>query len=87
MVSYFLLTISKLDAGVLEMKPVKTKADDLIRSAIEPLLIPLEIKDISYHIKGGDNYLYCDLHWIREAIINILKNCMEHTPSGGKVFD
>ena len=52
-----LLTISKLDAGVLEMKPVKTKAYDLIRSAIEPLLIPLEIKDISYHIKGGDNYL------------------------------
>jgi signal transduction histidine kinase len=81
-----LLTISKLDAGVLEMKPVKTKAHDLIRSAIEPLLIPLEIKDISYHIKGGDNYLYCDLHWTREAIINILKNCMEHTPSGGQLF-
>ena len=81
-----LLTISKLDAGVLEMNPVRLKAQDLIDSAIQPLLISLEIKDISFHVKGEHNYLYCDSHWTSEAILNILKNCMEHTNPGGKLF-
>ena len=26
-----------------------------------------------------------DSAWMREAITNILKNCMEHTPSGGTI--
>lgn len=80
-----LLTISKLDAGVLKMKAEKVKGEDLIQASIEPLLIPLEIKDITFHLEGGHNYLYCDRHWTREAILNILKNCIEHTKPGGRL--
>ena len=80
-----LLTISKLDAGVIEMKPMKIKAEDLIQAAIEPILIPLEIKEISFSLSGGHNILNCDAHWTREALLNILKNCIEHTRPGGEL--
>jgi len=29
--------------------------------------------------------LICDEHWTVEAISNIIKNCLEHTPDGGQV--
>ena len=80
-----LLTISKLDAGVIKMKSENVLADDLINSSLEPLLISLEIREISYHINGGNNIIHCDKYWTREAIINILKNCMEHTSPKGKL--
>ncbi len=81
-----LLTISKLDTGVVEMNPADVKAGDLITSALEPLLISLEIKEITSHIKGEHYSIYCDFHWTSEALLNILKNCMEHTGPGGKLF-
>ncbi len=78
-----LLTISKLDTGVIEMKKENVNARDLIESSLEPLLIPLELREITYKIKGKENIIYCDKHWTVEAMVNILKNCMEHTSSGG----
>ena len=78
-----LLTISKLDTGVIEMKKESVLADDLIVSSLEPLLIPLEIREITYLVSGGENIIYCDKHWTVEAIINILKNCIEYTNNGG----
>lgn len=80
-----LLIISRLDAGVIEMKAENVLADDLIKSCLEPLLISLEIRDITFQIKGGHNNIYCDKHWTREAILNILKNCIEHTNAKGKL--
>ena len=29
--------------------------------------------------------LKCDKKWMSEAITNILKNCMEHSPAGGSI--
>lgn len=78
-----LLTISKLDAGVIKMKSINVLGKDLIKSSLEPLLISLEIRNISYTITGGEINLYCDKHWTTEALINILKNCMEHSKNGG----
>ncbi|NMB42688.1 MAG: HAMP domain-containing histidine kinase [Clostridiales bacterium] len=80
-----LLTISKLDAGVIEMKLKDVVSKDLIEASLEPLLITLELRDISYSLIGGENIIHCDKHWTREAIINILKNCIEHTSLGGKL--
>ena len=80
-----LLTISKLDAGVIKMKSENVLAYDLINSSLEPLLISFEIREISYHISGGNNIIHCDKYWTREAIINILKNCMEHTSPKGNL--
>jgi len=80
-----LLKMSKLDAGVLEMNPREISARTLIEKALSPLLISMEIKDISYSITGEDRVIKCDLQWTAEALINILKNCIEHTPEGGRI--
>lgn len=82
-----LLKMSKLDAGVVEMNKKDVTVKTLIGKAIDPLLISMELKDIQYI----DNYsihslsLSCDLNWTAEALTNILKNCVEHTPEGGKI--
>ncbi len=80
-----LLKMSKLDAGVVEMKLREVPAQTIIERALSPLLIPMELKDITYSVKGHNEAIICDLHWTVEALINILKNCIEHTPRGGRI--
>jgi len=79
-----LLKISKIDAGtaVFEQKELPVRA--LIKKAAEPLEIPLELRNISLHINCDESITAgCDLPWTAEAIGNILKNSMEHTPENG----
>jgi len=45
-----LLKMSRLDAGVVEMNPSEVTAHALIEKALVPLMISMEIKDISYSI-------------------------------------
>jgi len=80
-----LLKMSRLDAGVVEMNPSEVTAHALIEKALVPLMISMEIKDISYSIKGEDVIIRCDMQWTTEALINILKNCIEHTPEKGRI--
>lgn len=80
-----LLKMSKLDAGVMEMKAAEVSAETLLEHALRPLLIPLEVKEISCSVRTEGQVLCCDLRWTTEAIINILKNCIEHTPRGGSI--
>ncbi|OEH91055.1 sensor histidine kinase [Bacillus solimangrovi] len=81
-----LLKLSKIDAGTVQFKKDRVKVEKLIQKALEPVLIPMDIKDQSISIKGEDNVAFTgDLNWTVEAIINILKNCVEHTPENGEI--
>lgn len=58
----------------------------LVQKALEPVLIPMDIKDISVSVQGEDTVAFDgDLQWTAEALINILKNCVEHTEEGGAI--
>ncbi len=78
-----LLKISKIDAGtaVFESKDVSVKK--LVEKASEPFLIPMELRAQELKIYTGDESFKGDLQWSVEALGNILKNAMEHTPEGG----
>ena len=81
-----LLKLSRLDAGtiVLESRPVP--AAEVIGRAAQHLLIPMELKGIEFEVQGEENVTFPgDLSWSAEAFANILKNCMEHTPPGGRI--
>lgn len=78
-----LLKMSKLDAGVVTMKKERVTAAVLIDNVLQPFLITMEIKDISYTISIDNQEIICDEKWTSEAIINIMKNCIEHTQEGG----
>lgn len=82
-----LLKLSKLDAGAVRFKKEAVNVNALIRKAAEHLLIPMEIKEQTLEISGDDNAQFTgDFNWSSEAITNILKNCTEHTPKGGKIW-
>lgn len=80
-----LLKISRIDSGTVEFKKDRIKVAELINRAYEPLSIPMELKDIAFQVETGEEEIIGDLIWNSEALGNILKNCMEHTPSGGTI--
>lgn len=81
-----LLKLSKVDAGAVEFKKENVKVKELIGKATEHLLIPIEIKEQTFEISGDDDARFIgDFNWSSEAVTNIVKNCIEHTPCGGKI--
>lgn len=79
-----LLKISKLDAGTVQFKQETISLNELIRKATDSLLIPIEIKEQNLYINANGNFTG-DVSWTVEALSNIVKNCMEHTPNGGEI--
>lgn len=81
-----LLKVSRVDSGTLKFSHDKIRVIDIIDKAIEPLKISLELKSIKLN-KDVDNdiYIYGDLEWCSEAILNIIKNAIEHTNKNGVI--
>ncbi len=79
-----LLKISKLDAGTIEFKKEKISLKELIDKAISPLLVPIELKEQTIETDSS-GFFEGDILWTSEALGNIIKNCTEHTPLGGKI--
>lgn len=80
-----LLKLSKFDAGVVVMKFTEVPASLLIENALNPFLITLELKNIEYQVNASNLTITCDPEWTTEALINIIKNAIEHTPEGGRI--
>jgi signal transduction histidine kinase len=79
-----LLKIAQLEAGSTPFQHEPILVEALISSALEPIAIPLDVKSISVSVDiRGDVQFAGDFLWSVEAIGNVLKNCMEHTPEGG----
>ncbi|MEA4906451.1 MAG: HAMP domain-containing sensor histidine kinase [Anaerolineaceae bacterium] len=81
-----LLKLARLDAGTAAFKSEPVDVGSLIERALEPLQIPLEIKKQRLTIRGeADASFTGDFNWSAEALTNVVKNCVEHTPEGGKI--
>ena len=80
-----LLALSQLEAGMLQMKPVPLLLPDVIGEITGSLAIMAELRDVSLQTEVPDLELEADPHWLREALMNIIKNCIEHTGAGGFV--
>ncbi len=81
-----LLKLARLDAGTAAFKSEPVDVRRLIERALEPLQIPLEIKQQRLEIHGEEDASFIgDLNWSAEALTNVVKNCVEHTPEGGMI--
>ena len=81
-----LLKLSRLDAGTAAFRSEPVDVRRLIERALEPLQIPLEIKKQRLVIHGDEGASFTgDLNWSAEALTNVVKNCVEHTPEGGRI--
>lgn len=79
-----LLKISKLDAGTVSFNKETVSLESLIKKSCSPLLIPIELRGQELIIRTEGDF-YGDPAWTSEAVGNIVKNCMEHTPDGGRI--
>lgn len=79
-----LLKISKLDAGTAVLQKETLPVAAVIERACAPLLIPLELREQTLSVQASGTFTG-DSAWTCEAIGNIVKNCMEHTPRGGQI--
>ena len=80
-----LLKLSKIDAGTIQFKKEPVNLKKLVSKAVEPLSIPMELKQQQLIIEGDEAVFIGDFNWSHEAVLNILKNCMEHTQIGGEI--
>ena len=81
-----MLTLSRLDAGVLELEEKEFDLEEMLVDAVQPFVRQMEEKGICFGIRGADGIsLSGDFGWCSEAFGNIIKNCMEHTPKRGDI--
>lgn len=80
-----LLKMSKIDAGVVQFQQEPVTVAQLLQKAAEPLSILMELRGQTLQLQIGGETVITDLAWTVEAIGNILKNCMEHTPENGTI--
>lgn len=83
-----LLTLSKLDANVIEFKKEEVRLKDIVSEAIENISALADLQNIAIEEQGFDDahaVIVCDSYWEKQAITNILKNCIEHADSCVKI--
>ena len=81
-----MLTLSRLDAGVLELEEKEFDLEEMLVDAVQPFVRQMEEKGICFGIQGADGIsLSGDFGWCSEAFGNIIKNCVEHTPERGNI--
>ncbi len=81
-----LLKMARIDAGAVTFARSPVNMLELARQAAAPLRIPLELRTQELCFHGDSRASFDgDMDWTAEAVGNILKNCMEHTPPGGRI--
>lgn len=82
-----LLKLSRLDAGVVEFEEEKINLKDLINDIISDLDIMIDIKQINL-VKNinSDVIISGDYNWNKEAVLNVIKNAIEHTKEKKHVY-
>lgn len=81
-----LLLISKIDAGVLNLKKEEINVYTVLELSIEAVEELINKKNIEINLPNYKDVTFVgDLDWSTEAFINIIKNCIEHTDKNGKI--
>lgn len=81
-----LLTLSQLEADMLPLKSEQINAEQLVKNATVSLETLADVRGVELNTEAkSEMLLACDKQWTTEALSNIIKNCIEHTPEGGNV--
>lgn len=81
-----LLKLSKLDSNTIVLKRETVNMEKLITSCVGSFLILMDLKNQELDVSGDSKAVFRgDFNWSVEAVSNIIKNCIEHTPENGKL--
>ena len=76
-----LLKMAKLDANAVFFTLEDVTANTLLEQALEPLQILREVREQHIELSGNLALIFhCDIPWTKEALTNVIKNAMEHSP-------
>lgn len=82
-----LLLLSRIDAGTLSFERKDTDVFTLLSLAADNLWELCQKAGVFIGIpEMGEMTVCVDLEWTMEAVMNLMKNCMEHTERGGTVY-
>lgn len=77
-----LLKLSKFDAATVEFHDQPKQLSQLVNQAVERVNILADLRGIKFKVSGPDQSIVVDEKWQVEAIANVLKNSIEHSPTG-----
>ncbi|NLC42408.1 MAG: HAMP domain-containing histidine kinase, partial [Erysipelothrix sp.] len=80
-----LLTLSKLEANVINYQPESIMDTQLINQLVSGFEVELKVKDLHLEIESDNQLVSTDVDWTIEALSNIIKNGIEHTAEGGTI--
>ena len=81
-----LLNIAKFDAGTIKLRREETDMVSLLRETGDDLAPLLEAGNVSLTISGNKTAVICaDKKWQKQAVTNIIKNCIEHSPENSEI--
>ena len=81
-----LLKLSKFDVNTVEFNEEKVSVKALIKSAIDDVSTLADLKNIDIILDIKEEvYINCDMNWQKEALVNMLKNALEHSKENSKV--
>ena len=79
-----LLSLSRIDSGTLFLKREEVDVFTALNLAAENLEDLLRERHVSVEISDRGRVCFPgDLEWTMEALMNLMKNCLEHSPAGG----
>lgn len=79
-----LLKMAKLDSGSIDFNIAEIQAGQLVKAALQPLAILLDVKAQKVQLVN-DVPVFCDRRWTVEAMTNLIKNALEHSPEGSTI--
>ncbi|MGL5346364.1 MAG: sensor histidine kinase [Peptostreptococcaceae bacterium] len=81
-----LLKYARLESNVVEYHKDNYPLNNTIEESINPLRFKANEKNQTLHFSfDNDIVYYHDRNWLGEAISNIVKNAIEHTPNNGNI--
>lgn len=81
-----LLNLAKFDNGSIKLHSQPVKVGELLSEVRQSLEVLSELQGVTVNLTGDlDATVNFDRRWQREALTNIVKNCIEHSSDGGKV--
>jgi signal transduction histidine kinase len=81
-----LLTLSRADAGQIQMQVSVFPLKALVREAASLLEVLIDEKGLTFQLTGDESIgVEADRLYVRQAVVNILHNAVKFTPSGGTI--
>lgn len=81
-----LVKLSRLEAGMINLKKEKGDIKETIFRAVNDVYLKAEEKDIDISLEESKSiFIFYDCKWTKEAIVNVIENATKYTKKGGKI--